>query len=121
MNTLKTIIPLYITKYNFKLTIKTSILVLFILMNILLFGIFLFSFFLLYIKQFTVCYIFNFKVFSLVVSIFLAWLDLLILSPIIILPNLLILIIIDSIIGFTNYIKFNKHKLKLIFKSKEQY
>lgn len=118
MDNLRIILPLYITKHNFKLGIKTTGIILFIIMNIFLFSGYMFAFILLYIKQFTIGYVFDFKVFSFLLSIIFAWIDFFILSPILILPNLLVLIILDFLIGFFKYLKSTKQKLYELFNIK---
>lgn len=118
MDNLRIILPLYITKHNFKLGIKTTGIILFIIMNIFLFSGYMFAFILLYIKQFTIGYVFDFKVFSFLLSIIFAWIDFFILSPILILPNLLVLIIFDFLIGFFKYLKSTKQKLYELFNIK---
>ena len=85
---LKSNLKTYLTKDKLSVLIKTIILGLYILFNIVLFSIFMFFFILLYIKELTFGCIFKFKLISFIYSIFWTWIDLFLLLPIILIPNL---------------------------------
>ena len=85
----------YLTKNNLSILIKSITISFYILFNIILFSIFMFFFALLYIKELSFGYIFEFKLISFICSILYAWIGLFLLLPIIIVPNLLIVLFID--------------------------
>ena len=96
----------YLTKDNFATLIKTIIISLYVLFNISLFLIFIFSFILLYINQLSFGYIFKFKLIAFICSIFWAWVDLFLLSPIVFIPNLIIFIFFYTLIFIKNKLFF---------------
>lgn len=91
-------LKIHLTKDNLFTLIKTLIIGLYILFNIALFSIFMFFFALLYIKELSFGYIFEFKLISFICSILYAWIGLFLLLPIIIVPNLLIVLFVDILL-----------------------
>lgn len=80
----------YLTKDNLSILIKIITISLYILFNIALFSMFMFFFILLYIKELSFGYIFEFKLPAFIYSIICSWVNLVLLSPIIFVPNLFI-------------------------------
>lgn len=76
--------------YNITTLIKIIAISSYILFNMALFLTFAFTFTLLYIKTLGFGYILEFKVFAFIYSIICAWIDLVLLLPIIFIPNFLI-------------------------------
>ena len=83
-------LKIHLTKDHLFTPIKTLIIGLYILFNIALFSIFMFFFILLYIKELGFGYIFEFKALEFIYSIIYAWINLVLLAPIIYIPNLFI-------------------------------
>lgn len=89
-------------KYNVFTLIKLILISLYILFNMALFSIFAFTFTLLYIKTLGFGYILEFKVFAFIYSIICAWIDLVLLLPIIFVPNFLIFCCIEVFFSIKN-------------------
>ena len=104
---LKSNLKTYLTKDNLSVLIKTIILGLYILFNTVLFSIFMFFFILLYIKELTFGCIFKFKLISFICSIFWSWIDLFLLLPITLIPNLFILKCISIFLLIKNKLFYN--------------
>lgn len=98
----------YLTKEKLSSLIKIIPIGLYILFNISLFIMFMFCFTLLYIKQLSFGYILEVKPFAFIYSIICAWINLFLLSPIVFIPNLLLLTIFN--IFYNIKLFFHKHK-----------
>lgn len=88
--------------YNITTLIKIIAISSYILFNIGLFLVFAFTFTLLYIKTLGFGYILEFKVFAFIYSIICAWIDLVLLLPIIFVPNFLIFCCVELFFSIKN-------------------
>lgn len=95
---------LNLDKHNIIIFIKMIAISLYALMNMVLFLTFIFSFTLIYIKELSFGCFFDFKLYSFIYSILCSWINLILLSPIILIPNIIIFY-------FTNLLLNKKNKL----------
>lgn len=96
----------YLNKQNIVTFIKMIAISSYILFNIALFILFAFAFTLLYIKTLGFGYILEFKVFAFIYSIICAWFDLILLLPIIFIPNFLIFCCVELFFSIKDKLVF---------------